>query len=141
MIPFLTTMLLMTITFALVNSSIDREEGNHESLGRNFLNQYLVIFGENWDNTASKWFIIRTFLYILFTILMNIVMLNLLIAIISDNYDRVQATQKSTNLRAKCGILKDFGQLEVFFRKRFLCEKFVDGETLYIHRFVPASLV
>ena len=40
MIPFLTTMLLMTITFALVNLSIDREEGVDEKFGDNFLNQY-----------------------------------------------------------------------------------------------------
>lgn len=58
---------------------------------------------------------------------MNIVMLNLLIAIISDDYDRVQATQKSTDLRAKCGILLDFGQLEVFLMKRILCSNFIDG--------------
>lgn len=121
MIPFLTTMLLMTITFALVNYAIDREEGVDEKFGDNFLNQYQVIFGENPDNSQSKWEHTRTFLYITFTNLMNIVMLNLLIAIISDGYDRVQATQKSTDLRAKCVILSDFGQLEVFFRKRILC--------------------
>lgn len=141
MIPFLTTMLLMTITFALVNLSIDREEGVDEKFGDNFLNQYQVIFGENPDNSQSKWENTRTFLYITFTNLMNIVMLNLLIAIISDDYDRVQATQKSTDLRAKCGILLDFGKLEVFLMKRILCSNFIDGQTLYIHRFVPASLV
>jgi hypothetical protein len=52
----------------------------------------------------------------------------------------VQSTQKSTDLRAKCGILWDFGQLEVFFRKWFLCQSFIDGETMYVHRFLSASI-
>ena len=71
---------------------------------------------------------------------MNVVNLNLLISIISDTYDRVQATQKSTDLKAKINILLDFGQLDVFLRKYFLCQKYVKGETMYIHRFIPVSL-
>ena len=66
-------------------------------------------------------------------------MLNLLISIISDEYDRVQASQKSTDLKAKCSILYDYGQLEVFFLENFLCRKIGDGQTMYIHRFISAS--
>lgn len=52
---------------------------------------------------------------------MCVVMLNLLISIISDDYDRVQATQKSTDIKSKIDILYDFGVLERFFFKVFLC--------------------
>lgn len=40
---------------------------------------------------------------------MCVVMLNLLISIISDEYDKVQATQRSTDLKAKCEVIYDFG--------------------------------
>lgn len=56
-----------------------------------------------WQH-APQWF-----LYILFSILMCVVMLNLLISIISDEYDKVQATQRSTDLKAKCEVIYDFG--------------------------------
>lgn len=140
MVPFLVTMMLMTITFAMVDLSLDREEYLEqycedktmigklsckrvplERFGTNFLNQYTVLFGENPEIPDGSNSPIRWGLYISFTILMNIVMLNLLISIISDSYDQVQSCQKSTDLRAKCGILWDFGQLEIFFRKWFFC--------------------
>lgn len=78
-------------------------------------------------------------MYISYTTLMCIVLLNLLIAIISDEYDRVQATQKSTDLKAKCDILYDYGQLEFFFFKKILRQDIEEGEPLYVHRFIQAS--
>ena len=81
----------------------------------------------------------RWILYIIFTILMSIVMLNLLISIISDEYDRVQSTQRSTDLKAKCEMIYDFGQLEIFFRRNILRQPYVEGETLYVHRFRQAK--
>jgi hypothetical protein len=93
MIPFMITMMLMTITFAMVDLSLDREEafenkvGLSEGFGGNFLTQYTVLFGENPEIKEGSNMVIRWGLYIAFTILMNIVMLNLLISIISDSYD------------------------------------------------------
>lgn len=66
-------------------------------------------------------------------------MLNLLISIISDEYDRVQATQQSTDLRAKCQILNEYGQIEQFFQKNVLRRKIERGELLYVHRFIKLS--
>ena len=66
-------------------------------------------------------------------------MLNLLISIISDEYDRVQASQRATDLKAKCEVIYDFGQLEVFFSQNILRRPFVEGEPLYVHRFTQAS--
>lgn len=75
----------------------------------------------------------------MFTILMCIVMLNLLISIISDEYDRVQATQRSTDLKAKCEVVYDFGQLEVWFLKNILRHKIIEGESMYVHRFINST--
>lgn len=110
MIPFLTLVTLFVLTFAMVLLTIEREQ-NGETNGFSIyaLTQYRVLFGENpeylfkWQN-APQWF-----LYILFSILMCVVMLNLLISIISDEYDKVQATQRSTDLKAKCEVIYDFG--------------------------------
>ena len=66
-------------------------------------------------------------------------MLNLLISIISDEYDRVQATQQSTDLRAKCQILNEYGQIEQFFQKNVLQRKIERGELMYVHRFIKLS--
>lgn len=66
-------------------------------------------------------------------------MLNLLISIISDEFDRVQATQKSTDLLAKCQILSEYGQIEQFFLRKVFRIKIEPGELMYVHRFLKVS--
>ena len=48
------------------------------------------------------------------------VMLNLLISIISDEYDRVQSILRTNDLKAKIEYIYDFGLLEKFFREYIL---------------------
>ena len=67
--------------------------------------------GENTVLTFEAETIIPWALYFAFTLVLIVVMLNLLIAIISDEFDRVQASRKSTDLRAKCEILKEYGEI------------------------------
>ena len=75
--------------------------------------------------------------FFLFVLIVNIVMLNLLIAIISDDYGRVQETQMATDARAKCSILVEIGFLNLFVRKYLCCHKsMTKGELKVIHRFV-----
>lgn len=64
---------------------------------------------------------------VLFTILMHFFLINLVIAIVSDHYDRVQLTQKSSTLKQKCQMLLDLGLLLSFFNKlaSSLCAPFV----------------
>lgn len=59
-----------------------------------------MIFGENIEYDLEFKYSIQWLLYALFTLLINIVLLNLLISIISDDYDRVQAQQKAHDLKA-----------------------------------------
>lgn len=102
-------------------------------------NQYRILFGENPEIEFSSNKLVKWLLYVTFTLLMCTVMLNLLISIISDEYDRVQATEKSTDLKAKCDILYDYGQLEMFFNQKILRKQIVYGEPLYVHRFIHAA--
>jgi hypothetical protein len=57
-------------------------------------------------------------LYILFSQFICIVMLNLLIAIISETFAQVTEKSKSEDLRQVCDILIEFGELQ-----RFICRK------------------
>lgn len=64
---------------------------------------YQVVFGENPNAGMSgqMWS-----LYFLITLLVNIICLNLLIAILSNTYDNVQASQDSTNCKKKAEIIQ-----------------------------------
>lgn len=140
MIPFLTLLFLFVLTFALVHMSLDREDGgNVRPYAELFITQYQVLFGENASYDITSRLFVRWLLYFVFTILMCVVMLNLLISIISDEYDKVQATQRSTDLKAKCEVIYDFGQIELFFLKNILCHEIIEGETMYVHRFIEAQ--
>lgn len=139
MIPFLIVVALSVFSFALVNFSLDKEQKLDEGLFQNVGSQYRILFGENPDIAFESKQIIRWILYVIYSLLMCTVMLNLLISIISDEYDRVQSTQKSTDLKAKCEILMDYGHLEMFFQKYILRKKINYGDPMYIHRFIQAS--
>ena len=139
MIPFLTIVALTVSSFALVNYSIDKDNNKKTSFFANLMLQYRILYGENTDIDFTISHFVQWFNYVGFTLLMCITMLNLLISIISDEFDRVQATQKSTDLRAKCEILNEYGQLEQFFYRNILRQKVDRGQLLYVHRFIRAS--
>lgn len=139
MVPFLIIVAISVFSFALVNYSLDKEEGIDEGLFENLGNQYRILFGENPEIEFTYNKLVKWVLYVSFTLLMCTVMLNLLISIISDEYDRVQATEKSTDLKAKCDILYDYGQLEMFFNQKILRKKIEHGEPMYVHRFIHAA--
>lgn len=87
--PFLTIMTFSVFSFALVNYSIEKDEGSKKGLLTNLGMQYRILFGENTVLEYERKFLVKWFLYWTFTILMCTVMLNLLISIISDDYERV----------------------------------------------------
>ena len=70
--------------------------------------QYKIIFGENDNHQAGS---LGWFLYILFTLFMNIVMLNLLISILGNTFEKQMSMQNSDDLRQVCKILIEQGQL------------------------------
>lgn len=89
MIPFLSIVALTVFSFALVNFSIDKNANSSTSFFANLMLQYRILYGENSEIELDSAYIIQWFNYIVFTILMCITMLNLLISIISDEFDRV----------------------------------------------------
>lgn len=62
------------------NKTPPREAIIYKEFGNTFMDQYQLIFGENPDHTTMSGG--RRFLYVAFTIFINIVNLNLLISII-----------------------------------------------------------
>ena len=89
---------------------------------------YFLIFGENpyGDDaletmTGSQWFI-----HVMFTVIVNIVALNLLISIISNTYDNVQSSLDAHHTRTKIEILLEISLFMAFFN-------YDNRELSYIH--------
>ena len=57
-------------------------------------------------------------LYGFATIFMPIGMLNMVISVVSDTYERVQMNKKVQDLKMKAGMLQDYHQFLLMFKKR-----------------------
>ena len=66
------------------------------------------MLGENHKHNLSS---LGWFLYVLYTLFMNIVMLNLLISILGNTFGKHESMQNSDDLRQVCEILIEEGQL------------------------------
>lgn len=96
-----------------------------------FINQYEIMFGENpsdQDLVNSNTFFYN---YIGFTCIVNIVSLNLLIAVISNTFDSVQSSIEAHHLRTKAQILQDISAFQTWNRSK--------TERLYLHVIQTAS--
>ena len=75
--------------------------------------------------------------YFFFTVIINIVMLNLLIQLISDSYTECQANGKSTESRAMIKMLFEVGSLRRLHKKYTQKNSAQEEEnTYFVHRFV-----
>lgn len=90
MIYFIILMSSYVIMFAILNFSIEQKSFKERSFTTQAGTMYQIIFGENpdieWDNHHGT---LPFIIYFMFTILINIVMLNLLIQLVSDTYSDV----------------------------------------------------
>ena len=79
-------------------------------------------------------------LYWLFTVSVNVVMMNLLISIVSDVHDKTQSLNVSTSIKARCSILKETGEFMNLQLIQYLCKCFSRKQgskhLLNVHRFV-----
>jgi hypothetical protein len=116
MIPFLILVAITTVAFAALNKidPFTNGDGYPNSFAQHIIDQYRFMYGENPDSDTD----LKLTLYVLFSLFMCIVMLNLLIAIISETFAQVTAISKSEDLRQVCEVLIEFGELQ-----RFLCRK------------------
>lgn len=94
MVPFLTILFLVVIIMTIASIATESsDETKYHNLASKFVpilgTTYQVIFGENpeAEMEVKKWIV-----YIFYTLFVNIVCLNLLIAILSNTFDNVQAS-------------------------------------------------
>ena len=93
---------LSNAVYAIQEINIEREVDTIQSA---FLNSYLIALGMYEFNGYEDPY--SYFLFLVATILNLIVMLNLLIAIISDTYTRVASTADESSFKEKCGVISD----------------------------------
>ena len=86
MIPFLTVLLCalfcFTFSYIALNEGMDGEEGFIESLKHNYLLMYGDFDTENYNGQLWVYFVVAS-------TMMPLILLNMLIAIMSDTYARV----------------------------------------------------
>jgi len=60
-------------------------------------------------------------LYFIFTVFVQIAMLNIVISVVGDIYDRVQKSKKEVDLQTKAELLYDFAEFLQMARSSWLC--------------------
>jgi len=68
-------------------------------------NQYMGLFGEHDKDSGN----VEWFMWIFYSQFQIVVCFNLLVAIISEDYARVQSDKKSNELRSCCEMLLELG--------------------------------
>lgn len=86
------------------------------------------MYGENTSPDKTEQYVI----YIIFTVFVNIVMLNLLISIIGDTFEKQMAIQQSEELKEVCSILIEIGQTKRLLRK-LCCRNPRKVQPKYLH--------
>lgn len=141
MITFIGLLFMVITMFGVMNFLVDHEyydrskkyhNGNfhagplkgkavpHPEIFESIGNQYQVIFGENPEIKYEMSFWANFALYWLFTVGINVIMMNLLISIVSDVHDKTQSQNISTCIKARCQILQETGVfLSVFVMNFF----------------------
>ena len=76
-----------------------------KTFGGSVIYSYLTALGIQELNDSNESY--HYFIYLFSTLLNLVVMLNLLIAIISDTYARVASTQEEFAFKEKCGVISD----------------------------------
>ena len=112
--------LLMAIVFGVENA-IKVENGEKPDpakIGADFMNNvglfYMFMLGENpyEDMTTTAWLV-----YVIFTMLVQVIALNLLIAILSETFANVYATMDANHCRTKVEILLEISGLKFIYRE------------------------
>ena len=108
---FLIILYMLVFIFGLCNFLLNDDQFIEESLA----SSYQLMFGENLEGLAKKSGQIQT-LYVLATNFMVIMCLNILISIVTENYDKVCQTIAAEDYRIKAQMLLDIE--EVLFKNR-----------------------
>jgi len=108
MVDFLIILFLFVLVFTLLDMAIHKGIEGKEGFFYNYGSLYQTWMGENpgLNIELQDWLV-----YFFFTNLVNIIALNLLISIISNTYDKIQATADAQNCMIKAQILSEIGAL------------------------------
>ena len=135
---FISLMFLLASMFAILNFIIEEKPFNQKNFYEALGERYRVVFGENPDMIYTSDGILNWIFYFLFTVIVNIIMLNLLIQLISDSYAQCQANEKSTDANAMINMLLEVGALKRVVRRLGKASRErEEGEVYFVHRFVP----
>ena len=105
---FLAVLLMIILIFTLLDMIVHSQSEGHKGFWFEYGNLYRTVMGENLETNSTfyEWLV-----YFFFTMLVNIIALNLLIAIITNTFDKVQATSDAQDCMIRAGILEEIGAL------------------------------
>lgn len=78
------------------------------SFGRSFGTNYLIMFGEFPEDPFQQETVIETILFMVVTLIIPLILLNLVIAIMSDTYERVITSSRESDNHQLCSIICQF---------------------------------
>lgn len=117
MATFLSMLILGILSFANAFYILDRaknDQGEAANIsGKNFIDSVIYIYRTGLgdfatdDYNASKYSMILWTLFLLCTVFIQILLLNLLIAIMGDTFERVQEMKEQAQLREICALIAD----------------------------------
>ena len=111
-LPFFTVMALFIISYSQLLILMN----NDSSLATRGIEAYMFALGELPEELTGFGFV--AFVAVLINnVMITIVLLNLVIAILSDKYEEVVANKQETDARAKLEKILEFEQIYAFFKK------------------------
>lgn len=106
MIPFLCILFFMIFIFTLIQAVLDKDGAfSMSEFFLTFGQSYQIMLGENPNPNEDLTSRTHWIIYFGYTLLVNIVSLNLLISVISNTFDCVQASMEAVHCRTKAQIL------------------------------------
>ena len=127
MSAFLVVLGIMLFIFAQLEMIMNMQalDNNEPNIGNYIVTMYQQLFGENPSPDDLNKDLSLLFLYIISTVIMNVMTLNLLISIIAGTYDRVQSISKATDLKQRASMLEQLETILICFRNK--------GRHKYLH--------
>lgn len=110
---FMLIIFLLIIGFSLIFLIFDHSRGENHSYGLYLFNAYTYLYGPSGDDNMTN-FSQRVFMCLM-AFLLNVLLLNLLISIMDDSYDRMLEKKDTTNSITKLHLISE----SITFRKIF----------------------
>jgi hypothetical protein len=113
---FILILLLVILAYAQITISIE-DSGDAKTFDELSRQAYVLAFGD--FGGFDTFTFVKFMVFVIFSFVVPLVMMNLLIAIISDSYAVITSNQVSTNSRSLAEMLLEMEQLVNLFRRIF----------------------